>query len=224
VVGYAREVGAEVLHVVHVNRSWMTWNLVLAFIPALLALPLFWGAHRRTAGWWMGVMVFALFLPNAPYVVTDLIHLRLDAARIGSDAALVFGVLPLYAVFIGLGLGSYLFCMEGIVREVRAVRPTAARPLIELPVHALCSLGIVLGRIARLNSWDTIARPAGTIESVFSTLTWRGAPVAFVVVFIAVWGSFTVARVLGVAVVDSSRRAITRFGAGRTPAPSVASD
>jgi uncharacterized membrane protein len=213
-----------VLHVVRVNRFWMTWNLVLAFIPALLALPLFWAAHRRTVGWWAGVAVFALFLPNAPYVVTDLIHLRLDAARIGSDAALVFGVLPLYAVFIGLGLGSYLFCMAGIVREVRSVRPSAARPAIELPVHALCSLGIVLGRIARVNSWDTIARPVGTVESVFATLTWRGAPVAFVVVFTAVWASFTVARVLGTAVVDSSRRGIARLGVGRTPAPSVAPD
>lgn len=205
-MSYTTEVASEVLHVVRVNRFWMTWNLALAAVPAVLAVPLFWGTHRRTPLWWVGVVVFALFLPNAPYVVTDIIHLRLDAARISSDAALVFGVLPLYVLFISLGLGSYLFCLAGIEREVHSVRPTVPRLAIELPVHALCALGIVIGRVARLNSWDTIARPVGTIESVFTTLTWRGVPVAFVLVFVAVWASSTVLRVLLVAAAASGRR------------------
>ena len=55
--------------------------VALAAVPAILAVPLFWGTHRRTPFWWLGVVVFALFLPNAPYVVTDIIHLRLDAAQ-----------------------------------------------------------------------------------------------------------------------------------------------
>ena len=53
-------------------------------------------------------------------------------------------------------------------------------------VFLALALGIVLGRIARLNSWDTVTAPAGTVERVFATLTWRGAPVAFVAVFVAV--------------------------------------
>lgn len=101
---------------------------------------------------------------------------------------------------------DHLFCLAGIEREVHSVRPTVPRLAIELPVHALCALGIVIGRVARLNSWDTIARPVGTLESVFTTLTWRGVPVAFVLVFVAVWASSTVLRVLLVAAAASSRR------------------
>lgn len=222
-MSYTSEVAAEVLHVARVNRFWMSWNLALAAVPAVLSIPLFWGTHRRTPMWWVGLVVFALFLPNAPYLVTDIIHLRLDAARIGSDAALVFGVLPLYALFIALGLGSYLFCLAGIEREVRSVRPATSRLAIEIPVHALCALGIVLGRVARLNSWDTIARPAGTLESIFVTLTWRGVPAAFVLVFVAVWASSAVLRVLVVAAAGSCRRMAATIGSAKEPTR-VASD
>lgn len=211
-VGYLRWLAAEVFAVAQINRFWMTWNLILAFVPACLALPLLWLPHRRTGWWWTGIVVFALFLPNAPYVLTDLIHLRADASRVPSDAVLVFGVLPIYGLFVLLGMGSYLFCVQGIVREVDAVRPGIRRSLVELPVHALCSLGIVLGRMARLNSWDTITQPVGTAETVFSTLSWGGAPAAFVAVFVAVWFSFTVLRTLVVAVLAWGHGWASRFG------------
>ena len=211
-VGYAREVAEQIYDVARTNRFWMSWNLALAFVPAVFAIFLFWRPHRRSVGWWAAAGVFALFLPNAPYVLTDIIHLRVDATLAKSDAALVFGVLPMYALFVLLGMGSYLFCMEGIIREVRSTRPATSRSTVELPVHALCALGIVIGRIARLNSWDTITQPAGTLESVFTTLTWRGAPVAFVCVFFAVWLAYTVVRALVVATSAWGTRWATRFG------------
>lgn len=176
----------QVLDVVRSNRSWMTWNLVLAAVPATLAMPLLWRPHRRTLRWWLGVGVFVLFLPNAPYVLTDLIHLRSDIAETDGGSVVVFGVLPLYAAFIVAGFTSYLLCLALIVREVRSVRPAAPRLPIELTVHAICAVGIVLGRVARLNSWDTVQEPRWTAETVFNTLAWRGAPFALSTVFLAI--------------------------------------
>jgi uncharacterized membrane protein len=210
-MGYLRWLTGEVYGVVQINGGWMAWNLILAFVPALLAIPLLWRPHRRTAAWWTGIAVFVLFLPNAPYVVTDLIHIRFNAGLAESDAVLVAGVLPLFAIFVLLGMGSYVFCMEAILREARSVRPGVARWMVELPVHAICALGIVLGRIARLNTWDTITEPVGTAETVFATLTWRGAPAAFVAIFIAIWLAFTVVRVLVVAAGSWGRSVIERF-------------
>ena len=51
----------------------LVWNLVLAWIPFLLALVLYDGARRgastrRLLG--LGFL-WLLFLPNAPYIVTD---------------------------------------------------------------------------------------------------------------------------------------------------------
>lgn len=221
-MGYLHWLAWEVVGVAQINRSWMTWNLILAFIPAVLAVPLLWRPHRRTGGWWLGIVVFALFLPNAPYVLTDLIHLRADAGRAESDGVVVFGVLPLYGLFVLLGMSSYVFCVEGIVREATSVRPRLPRWMVEVPVHALCALGIVLGRIARLNSWDTITRPVGTAETVFATLTWRGAPIAFLTVFLAVWVSYLVLRTLAVALWSWASRWVDRLGRFRRSAEPAA--
>jgi uncharacterized membrane protein len=196
VVEYIRSLVVELWGVTQANRRWMGWNTFLALVPLGLAVLLLWRPHRRTVGWWIGIVVFALFLPNAPYVVTDLIHLRWMAAEADSAEVLVFAVLPLFAVFIGVGYASYLVCLELIVREVRSVRPTVARWVVEWSVHALCALGIVLGRITRLNSWDTVTTPRWTAERIFNTLTWRGAPFAFVATFVAVLVTATVVRVL----------------------------
>ena len=61
----------------------------------------------------------------------------------------------------------------------------------------------LLGRVARLNSWDTVQNPRWTVEEVFNTLSWRGAPFAVVAVFVAMVVTTTVLRVL----VDASWRA-----------------
>ena len=185
-MAYAHWLAFEVLAIVRANRFWMTWNLFLAFIPACLAVALFWPPHRRTVWWWCGVGVFVLFLPNAPYVITDLIHMRPDAANAASDGVLVFGVLPLYAAFVAVGFCFFLVCLELIVREVQTTRIDIPRWTIELTTYAVCAFGIVLGRMARLNSWDTVQHPRWTAEQVFNTLTWKGSPVAFAAIFLAV--------------------------------------
>ena len=211
-MAYPNFLANELVALVRSNRFWMTWNLLLAAVPALLALVLFARAHRRTAGWWVGVVVFTLFLPNAPYVVTDLIHLRGDAAQVGSDGVVVAGVLPLYGAFITTGLLFYVLCTELIVREVRTVRPQAARWQVEAGTHLMCAIGIMLGRVARLNSWDTVTAPTGTVERMLTAFTWWGAPVATVAIMLAIWASHLVVRTLAFALADTIGGQLRRWG------------
>src|SRR5439155_22630333 len=56
------------------HAGWMGFNLALAAVPLVLAVVLFRGRGRRGPIWWAGVGVFAVFLPNAPYVMTDVVH------------------------------------------------------------------------------------------------------------------------------------------------------
>ena len=204
---YLHWLAHQVAFVVRANRSWMTWNLLLAVLPALLAVSLFLPTHRRTPAWWCRCAVFAAFLPNAPYVVTDLIHLRGDVSAAPSRGVVLAGILPLYAGFILAGFLAYLVSTELILREVRSLRPGWSRLPVELAIHLVCAVGVVLGRIARLNSWDTITSPRWTIESIFTTLTWRGAPVAVVAVFVAIVLTHGVTRSLVLSVGAGARRA-----------------
>ena len=217
-MAYLHWLAHEIAGVVRANRFWMTWNLLLAGFPAALALVLFARPHRRTLGWWVGVGVFALFLPNAPYVLTDLLHLRGDVSSAASDGVVVAGVLPLYGAFVLAGFIAYLISVELAIREVRSVRPGLSRWPIELAIHLVCSIGVVVGRISRLNSWDTAANPSSTAERIFSTLTWRGAPVAVAAVFVAVVLTYGVVRILVTAVAHTTASLYHRL----RPAPAVA--
>ena len=57
-------------------------------------------------------------------------------------------------------------------------------------------MGVLLGRVARLNSWDTIVEPDSTIARALDTLTWRGSPIVLFVLFAAIWIGHATTRVL----------------------------
>jgi uncharacterized membrane protein len=136
------------------DLDFLFWNLALAWIPLVAALAL---DDVRTTPLSLQLPLLALwlaFFPNAPYLVTDLIHIdSADHTAIGilGDGALV-SVAP-----AGLALGfSSLLLVERAVRERFGARPALAVSVLSL---AAASLGIYLGRVVRLNSWDLLTRP-----------------------------------------------------------------
>src|SRR5262245_32830462 len=100
----------------------MAWNTMLAVIPFVLALTLFVPASRRprTPFWWIGLAAFVAFLPNAPYVLTDIIHLRGDAIRIRETEAHASLLYVEYAVFFVVGVACYVGALELLRRFLLA--------------------------------------------------------------------------------------------------------
>lgn len=185
------------LDVVARNHLWMTWNLVLAAVPAVLAPVVFRQRGPRWAGWWAGLAVVLLFLPNAPYVVTDLVHLRGDVVLADGDLEVVAGVLPAYALFIAAGFACYALVISEGRRFLETEGLATLRPLAEAALHAVCAVGVVLGRVARLNSWEPVTEPVGTLERVVLTLSWRWAPVAVLATFLVIWAGHALTRAAG---------------------------
>ena len=64
----------------------------------------------------------------------------------------------------------------------------------------MCAVGVVLGRVARLNSWEPVTEPHTTGERVVSTLTWGAAPLAVAVLFVVIWAGHALVRGTGRAV------------------------
>ncbi|MFL5952841.1 MAG: DUF1361 domain-containing protein [Gaiellaceae bacterium] len=132
---------------------YLVWNLTLAWIPLLLAILLVVSYARRRSplelvavgGLWL------LFLPNAPYVLTDFIHLG-DAHRL-YDSLLVGSF-----AFTGLALGfASLLLVQLVVTRAGGALLGWATALVAL---FSASVGIYLGRVLRLNSWDALQRPS----------------------------------------------------------------
>lgn len=165
------------------HAPWMVWNLILAGVPATLAVVLFGSDGRRGPAWWAGVVVMLAFLPNAPYVVTDLIHLRWSVALAPTDGSVVLVVLPLYAAFIGCGLACYRISLWGIDRELTRRGLATWRLPLHGAVHVLCAVGVLLGRVARVNSWEVWTAPGRVVDSLGVLL--RPGGVAFVLTMVA---------------------------------------
>jgi uncharacterized membrane protein len=167
---------------------WMVQNTVLAWLPVLLALPLFrvWDRRRpprRTALWWTGLALFVLFLPNAPYVVTDLVHVRADVARLGPDRPVATTVLPLYALLVVSGFVAYYLSVAQLAHYLARVGLAGRRVAIITGLHAVVAIGVFLGRWLRLNSWEPVTAPKDSVDRVVTVLTWSAAPVLILVLF-----------------------------------------
>ena len=147
--------------------GWVLWNLGLALLPLVLALVLFVPGRARTPLWWVGAAAFVALLPNAPYVLTDVIHLDDSIRHSASDLHVALVLIPGYAAFFVAGFASYVACVVRLERWLRAAGWSLPRLLgADVTLHALCAVGVFLGRVYRFNSWDILVRPADIAEAV----------------------------------------------------------
>ena len=143
----------------------LVWNLALAWIPMLAALAF---ASVRRAGWLIPIgAVWLAFLPNAPYLVTDLVHLG-DGVEMWRHV-LQYG----FAAWTGvlLGIVSLRLVHNRIERHFG---PLAGWATVVVSV-GLCAVGVVIGRFQRWNSWDLVTRPDAVVAQ---TLEWVRSPLS----------------------------------------------
>lgn len=148
------------------NNGWMVWNLTLAAVPLFLSLAIFGGrGHIRSPIWWLGVAAFIVFLPNAPYVLTDVLWLRDDLNATSSQLG-ELAVAAVYGAFFALGFGAYIIAVSRAVGWFRRVGAGRYAWLVEFSLHLLSAIGIYLGRVLRLNSWDVLGGLDGVLEEL----------------------------------------------------------
>jgi uncharacterized membrane protein len=148
---------AWMLFASHVH--WMGWNLILAFVPLAIGASLFRAGSRRTVGWWFGFALFVAFLPNAPYVMSDLVHLPADARAASSTKVVLLGLLPLYACYILAGLEAYVLSLRLLRRYMRTMGSRKFLIAVDVVAAFCAAVGVFLGRVERVNSWDPLLHP-----------------------------------------------------------------
>jgi uncharacterized membrane protein len=180
-----REILANSLEVFNWHSGWIIWNLFLAFIPLALS---FWLYRRkskvRSLLWWVAFVVFFAFLPNAPYLLTDIIHL-IRATRMGTSAfVLVLIFIPLHLFAILAGFQAYVISVMNQSSYVRRIGAAKYVVWSELITHALCAIGVYMGRFRRFNSWDLATDPGNVLLVTLDDLTARKPLVVIFISFI----------------------------------------
>ena len=145
------------------GSRYLVWNLGLAWLPLVFALLLYIAFRRRhTIAELLALgAAWLVFLPNAPYVLTDFVHL-------GHRHRLVDSMILASFAFTALGLGFASLLLVQIVVTRKAGAP--AGWLVALSALFLASIGVYLGRVHRFNSWDVITRPRLVAWTMFQGL------------------------------------------------------
>jgi uncharacterized membrane protein len=152
-----------------ITYGFLLWNLFLAWIPLVCAWLVM---HARRFSWawklvWIPVILWLLFFPNSPYILTDLGHL----ARITEwpNVPLGYDVVMILAFALdGLFLGFIsLFILEQVWREHFGGRIATILSLASL---LLAGFGIYFGRFLRWNSWDIFHQPLTVLQDIMRRL------------------------------------------------------
>jgi uncharacterized membrane protein len=158
-------VAARVAYTDSTRHTGLIWNLFLAWIPFMLAYFAHAISWRRA---WLYLIVpfialiWLIFFPNAPYMLTDL----QDLARAGGvGAPLWYDVLiVVWTSWTGMLLGVIsLYLMQDIIMRMFG---HITGWVFVFVISGLSSFGIYIGRFMRLNSWDILQNPAETAINI----------------------------------------------------------
>ena len=139
----------------------LVWNLFLAFVP----LGISWylqhkKSHINSVLKYALLVLWLLFLPNAPYVITDLIHLAYRPLNWFIYDGITIAAFALFSLYFGF---------QSLIEVRKLFKPEIAEARLNIftsGVLILCGFGIYLGRVVRFNSWDLITNPL----DLFSTI------------------------------------------------------
>ena len=134
------------------THIWMNWNLFLAWLPlvaAIIASQLH--SKGRSVSMSLFLLIWLLFLPNAPYMMTDLIHIATSPQYMLWYDGIMFFTFAL--VGIGTWVSSLTLVEEMICRQIST---RIHRVIFISSISLLTGFGVYLGRELRFNSWDLL--------------------------------------------------------------------
>lgn len=173
----------------------MAWNVFLALLPLLFAMLLVRRVrqgHARLLSALLGGC-WLVFYPNAPYMLTDLLHLdRYHFYAQGAFQQNLTAWLGLAHILLAAVSGCLAGCLSLYLVHRHVARHGAAKGW--LTCAATCLLGgagIYIGRFIRFNTWDLLARPLHVLGGLAASLSYR-TPLLVLLFALYCFGSYFV--------------------------------
>ncbi|HEY4963449.1 MAG TPA: DUF1361 domain-containing protein [Candidatus Saccharimonadales bacterium] len=180
---------------------YLLWNLLLAWIPLLLAFRLVEVLKRKPWSSWEALFISLLwivFLPNSFYMISDFIHLQTAPPNQLVFYAITFTSIIYNAVVLGI-LSLYLIHVE-LKKRLSSNDSALAIALTIL----ICCVAIYIGRDLRWNSWDVLTNPGGIIfeltDQLFNFSFYRSA-ISMISAFFVLIGSMYILAWSGIKLV-----------------------
>ena len=163
------------------------WNLFLAVIPLCLSYYLFRRRAIRNLAWWTVLLIFIAFLPNAPYILTDSIHIIELSRQNYPTWSIVLILIPQYILFICAGFQAYVVSLTRLNNYIVEFIAQKYLIVVNAIVHGLCVVGIYIGRFERFNSWDLVVKPGEVILTTLRDLldVWKISSMA--IALLSIW-------------------------------------
>ena len=140
----------------------LAWNLFLAFIPWWIS-NILKRKEKLTFIHLPIIAIWLLFLPNAPYILTDLFHLK---PRTGLP---LWFDLILVLSFALTGMIVFFKSLKDMLKLLTNRMPQLYVTIITPFIFWLVAYGLYLGRYLRFNSWD-IVHPFRLMNASFTIL------------------------------------------------------
>lgn len=141
----------------------LIWNVFLAFIPYAITSHLLTLDLKKTAKFKvLAIMaVWLAFVPNAFYIITDLVHL------VNSDDHVFWLDLIILSSYALIGFAFGILSLLDFEKIAQQFLPLKNTNFIIPAICFLCGIGIYIGRILRYNSWDIISNPIDLAFDLF---------------------------------------------------------
>jgi uncharacterized membrane protein len=165
-----------------VRHGFLLWNLVLAWIPYGLSLVIYRISSTadltpriKIVGAGVG-LVWLFFYPNAPYMLTDFIHIirapveqQLQGFAVTANALLWYDII-LSSVFAFIGHILGLISLVILNQTIRERYNKRIAWTFVIGAILLGGYGIYLGRFRGFNSWDIFSHPLAILSAAFLNL------------------------------------------------------
>lgn len=171
--------------------NFLVLNTFLAFIPIELSFHIDVGKPQNGLLFWVLIIVWLLFYPNTPYLLTDLFHLSLlnpysvnGLLRLDDLMWFKFALLLISTIFSTLvGLWGLDKVGDAITARFHAHNLLVKHAVI-VALTILASIGIFIGRFLRIHTIYLFLTPELFIRPLLNM--WSRPTIVFIVLLTAV--------------------------------------
>lgn len=182
-----RHVLSYLRHIVQdVGKTYVLGAIAITIVLMVIDIWVLRQRGVRSLRWWGVFFWFIAFLPNAPYVLTDIIHLIEQIKQENSVWTVTLALIPQYLAFMLAGFGAYVLSVMNLGYYLKQQGWSRFILATEMIIHALSAIGIYLGRFIRFNTWDILTNPDALVNTVMNDLIGKRPFVVMAATFVVI--------------------------------------